>query len=87
MKKMTYGDGNAIIILVAEKMGLAPSFVDDAKRQLGGSSVHPITGAAMEKEATSMNNGLRHDATLVAKANDYVQEIKAQYGFAMATVS
>lgn len=85
MRKMTYGDGQAIIILAAEKMGLQPSLVDEAKRQLEGQGIHPMTGAAMEKEAADMNDRLRHDASLIQEANTFAEEIKVQYRFVVAS--
>lgn len=81
MKPYTNGDAYAITILAAEKMGLNPMFVDEAKRLLAGGAIHPMTGAAMSKESVEMNNRLRHDATLIAKANVYAEELKVQHGF------
>lgn len=81
LKKFTNGDGYAIMILAAQRMGLDPAHVDDAKKQLGGGSIHPMTGAAMSKEASNVNNRLRHDASLIARANIYAEHIKAEHGF------
>lgn len=81
MKKFTYGDGLAIMILAAERMGLNPKHVDDAKRQAEGGTIHSMTAAAMENEAAQVNDQLRHDEGLIAKANLHAEQIKAEYGF------
>ena len=82
MKKFTVGDGYAAMILVGQRMGLEPKLVEDAKRQLEGGSIHPMTGAAMEKDASILNDRLRHDADLIVRANLHAEHIKAEYGFA-----
>lgn len=84
-KPMNYGHGKSIIILVGEMMGLAPSFVDDAKRHLDGGSLHPMTGAAMEREAIRLNDLLRRDPQLIGQANAHAGELKIQHGFANAS--
>ncbi|WP_225934812.1 hypothetical protein [Cupriavidus sp. EM10] len=78
---MTYGHGNSIILLVAEKMGLEPSLTDAAKRHLRGEETHPMTGAAIEREAERMNDLLKHDASLIAQANGLAEGLKVEYGF------
>lgn len=79
--KFTVGDGDAIMILAAQRMGLEPIHVDDAKRHLEGGAIHPMTAAAIGNEAANVNNRLRHDAALIAKANIYAEHVKAEYGF------
>ncbi len=69
------------MILAAVRMGLDPLNVDDAKRQLEGGAIHPIVGAAMDKDAANVNNRLLHDASLIAKANIHAQHIAKEYGF------
>ena len=81
-RKVTLGDGYAVMILVGQRMGLVPMLVEDARRQLEGVSIHPMTAAAMEKEAIILNDRLRHDAVLIDKANIHAEHIKAEYGFA-----
>ena len=83
MKKFTYGDGNAVMILVAQRMGLEPGHVEDAKRQLEGGVIHPTVGKAMEGAAVEANNRLRHDESLIAQANIHVEHLKAEFGFAV----
>lgn len=80
-KQMTYGDGQALMVLAAERMGLSPAMVEDAKKLLAGEAVHPIFGAAISQEACRMNNQLRHDATLIEAANGHVKALMAEYGF------
>ncbi len=81
-KMMTYGDGNAIMILAAVEMGLTPAHVEDAKLQLEGRAIHVMTAKSMEGAAVSVNEQLRHDASLIAKANEHAVQIASQYGFA-----
>lgn len=76
-----YGHGHAIMILVAEMMGLSPSSVADAKQLLDGKEVHPMTGAAMEREAIRVNDLLRSDPEQIAVANRHAEQLKVQYGF------
>ncbi|VWC82199.1 hypothetical protein BLA39750_01286 [Burkholderia lata] len=82
LPSMTRGDGNAIMVLVAEHMGLNPALVAEATRHLEGGTVHPMSGAAIEKEAAAMNDRLRVDAKLIAQANAHSDDLKMQYGFA-----
>lgn len=81
MKNFTHGDSIAIMILAGQRMGLNPKHQDDARRQLEGGAIHPMTGAAMDSEATDVNNRLRHDPSLIAKANIHAEHLKAEYGF------
>lgn len=76
---MNYGQGNAIMVLVAEKMGLQPALVDMAKKVLSGGVVHVMVHAAIEREAVAANNQLRTDPVLIAKANGLCAEIKQEY--------
>jgi hypothetical protein len=82
-KPMTYGHGNAIMVLVGERMGLAPALVAESTRYLEGGTIHPMTGAAIEKEAVALNDRLRSSAALIGKANAQAEELKVQYGFAV----
>ena len=82
VKPMTHVHGNAIMILVGARMDLAPSHVADAIRCLKGGAIHPMTGAAIEQEAVALNDRLRVDAALIAKANAIAEDVKVQYGFA-----
>lgn len=81
VKKFTVGDGNAVMILVGHRMGLEPMLIEDATRQLEAGSIHPMTAAAMEKEAIVLNDRLLHDAALIDKANLHAEHIKAEFGF------
>jgi hypothetical protein len=81
MRKFEYGHGNAIMILVADQMGLSPSLVAEAKLALDGGAVHVMTAAAIEKEAVRMNDVVRHSAALV-QANAIAETLKVQFGFA-----
>lgn len=72
------------MILVGENMGLRPGCVADAHKHLEGGAIHPMTAAAMEKEATKLNDNLRHDAALIAEANRHAEQLKTHYGFAVS---
>ena len=85
-KPMTYGDGNAIIVLTAARMGLSPASLHDASRQLRGVPLHPITGAAIEREACRIHATMRLEPALVDTANRHANAIKAQYGFSAAAL-
>jgi uncharacterized protein YwbE len=79
--KMTYGDENAIMIIAADRIGLSPALLDQAIKQLNGESIHPMTAATIETEAHRMNDLVRLDAALLARANSHAQALKVQYGF------
>ncbi|TXT20257.1 MAG: hypothetical protein FD134_2942 [Gallionellaceae bacterium] len=79
-----YGHGCAIMILVAEQMGLAPALCDAARQLLDGNDVHPMTGAAIEAEAVRVNGALRHDPDKIALANQHAELLKVKYGFLLA---
>jgi hypothetical protein len=81
MKKYTYGDSIAVMILVGERLNLNPSHVEDAKRQLNGGAIHPITAASMEKESVRLNSSMALDENAVRKANLYVEVVMEEYGF------
>ena len=78
----TYGDDQALMVVAAYRMGLEPGLLDDAIKQLEGKPLHPMTGAAISQEACRMNELLRHDATLIERANTHVKALMAEYGFA-----
>lgn len=81
VKPFTYGDGEAIRILAAQAIGLTTHHAEVAKSWLAGKSVHPMTAAAMSKEATTLHNQIRCDESRVNAANTKAQEIKALYGW------
>lgn len=80
-KAMTYGHANAIIILAGDRMGFSPALVDQARQHLEGASIHPMTGAAMEKEAVALNERVRRKPSLLPVANAHAEDIRVQYGF------
>lgn len=84
MRKLEYGHGNAIMILVGAELGLSPSLVDEATRTLNGEAVHVMTGAAIETEAVRINDLVRYDPKTLAQANALAEQMKAQYGFQTA---
>lgn len=85
LRKFEYGHGNAIMILVAEHLGLRPGLVTEAKQTLDGGQIHPMTGAALENEASRMNDLVRQKGLdALVQANVHAETLKAKYGFAAA---
>jgi hypothetical protein len=82
VKPMTYGHGNAIMILSGDRMGLSPALVVEARKHLEGGDIHPMTAAAVEKEAVALNDRVRGDARLLEQANTHAEDLKVLYGFA-----
>lgn len=82
-KRINYGQRLAVMILVAEQMGLEPSLTDQAKLHLEGGAIHPTTSKEMESEAVKANDQLRHDSALIAKANVRAVEIMSEYGLSI----
>lgn len=81
LRKFEYGYGNALMVLVGELMGLSPSLVAEAKKTLDGEVIHPMSGAAIEKEAVRMNDLLRSSPGKISEANAHAEKLKVQYGF------
>lgn len=81
MKNFTYGDGMAIMILAARKVGLNPGFVADATRHLATGDLHPMAFAAMEGEAVRCGERVRQSIANVCLANIHADILKAEYGF------
>ncbi len=84
LRKFEYGHGSALMVLVGEVMGLSPSLVAEAKKTLDGEVIHPMSGAAIEKEAIRMNDLLRNSPEKIAEANAHAENLKVQYGFLAA---
>ena len=80
-RKFTYGDGVAAMILVASRMGIETSHIQEAGRRLAGETVHVMISKQMADEACRLNNSLLHDASLMAQANEIAEQIKIEYGF------
>lgn len=81
MKRLTYGDSMAVMVLAAERMGLSPALVSDATAVLEGKAVHIVTQKAIETEACRINTALRCNAAMIAEANDHAEAVKADFGF------
>ena len=84
LRKFEYGYGNALMVLVGELMGLSPALIVEAKKTLDGQVIHPMSGAAIEKEAVRMNDLLRISPEKIAEANAHAESLKVQYGFLAA---
>jgi hypothetical protein len=85
LRNFQYGHGNAIMILVADLLGLSPALVEEAKRLLDGGEIHPMTGAAMEREAIRINGLVRENPAQINEANAHAERLKVQYGFLAAS--
>lgn len=82
-KPLTYGQCQAVKVLVAQRLGLSPSSTDDAVKLMQGSPVHPMQAASVEREASKIHSALAAgDASKVAQANVVGEQVLAEYGFA-----
>lgn len=82
LKKMSYGDAEALKVLVAERLGFNPTCVEVAKDQLMGKPIHPIKAAQVSKVATDFHNRISVDENVVASANKMIVNLMSEYGFA-----
>ncbi len=80
-RKITYGDGNAIILLASEQMGRKVRFIEVAQQQLAGEVIRPMEAMNIEREAVLLADSIRHHPALVKQANDIADRIKARHGF------
>ena len=81
-KPMNYGHSMALMILASSRMGLEPALTGVARAQLKGDDVHPMNGAAMEREASRLNDLVRRGGqVLVDEANGHVGDLKREFGF------
>lgn len=76
---MTYGQGQAVMVLVGERMGFNMLNTDHAKRALAGHKVHPMFYASMEREAVQLHNQLRTQPDLLQQANSICDAVIAGY--------
>ncbi len=81
LRAFTYGDGNAIMILAGQQLGLSPSCVDVAMQYLTKGGVFPSFLSSLEKEAVQMNDAVRKNPSLLDKANAIATDLKVLYGF------
>lgn len=79
-KTMNYGQSQALKVLAAHRLGIGTIYVNDSTEMLMGKDVHPTTFAAVEKEAARINNILAQDVAKIAKANEIVITLLAEYG-------
>lgn len=80
---LTYGQCQAVKVLVAQRLGLAPSNTDDAEKLMQGAPVHPMQAVSVEHEAIKIHNALAAgDPSKVAQANDVGKQVLTDYGFA-----
>lgn len=82
LKKMTYGCGQAIKVLVAQKLDHSVTNSEVAKKHLKGETIHPIDFAELEKEATVFHNRLARDVEAVKQANVISNQLAVDYGYA-----
>lgn len=83
---INYGQQQAMMILVAARMGLDPVLLDEPKAHLNGGVIRPTMGKAMEAEACRVHEQLRPDATLVATANAHAEKLMVEFGFEVEPV-
>lgn len=85
LKKPSYGDCVAAMILAAPAIDVPSKFADNAKRQLQGESIHPMVAAAMEKESIRLNELARSSPERLKQANELAMAQLKSHGFALAT--
>lgn len=82
-KPLTYGQCQAVKVLVAQRLGLAPTCTDDAVKLMQGVPVHPMQAASVDREAASIHNTLAAgDPSKVDQANVAGNQVLTEYGFA-----
>ena len=81
MKKLTYGCSMAIMVLASQRMGLETSYAESARTLLSGGVLHATAGAELESEAVRLNEQVRHDDSLITKANLHVEHLCVEFGF------
>ena len=83
LKPVTYGDAQAIKVLVGSKLNLSleSGVVDTAKRQLSGEKVQPMILARLDGEAAKVHNHISEYEARVKEANRIASEIATEYGF------
>lgn len=75
---MNYGQGQAVMVLVGERMGFSMLNTKHAKQVLAGEDVHPMFQAAIEREAVDLNNRLRSQPTQIARANAIARDVTTE---------
>lgn len=76
---MNYGQQQAIMVLAGERLGFPMATAAHARVTLEGKPVHPMHGAAVEKEATELHNKIRAQADLVTQANKHCADLIAEF--------
>lgn len=77
---MNYGQAQAVMVLVGERMGFDMANAGVAKQVLEGAPLHPMRFADLEREAVELNNRLRTQPASIAKANELGGVVAAEYG-------
>lgn len=77
--KFSYGQGLAVMVLAAHRMGLSPSLVHQSTDVLNGEAVHATTSSAIEREACRINDAIR-EAHRFTEANQHARAVSAQFG-------
>lgn len=77
---MNYGQSQAVMVLVGERLGFKMANAVLAKQVLNGANVHPMRYVDLEREATELNNRIRKRSGAVAEANALSKQVMAEYG-------
>ena len=77
---MTASDAWALAILAGDQLNLKPNHVDAAMQvlQQGPSSIHPIIGNAMCREAARINDQVRN-AGLLDRGNEIIEDLRKSH--------
>lgn len=81
-KSLTYGQCQAVKVLVAQRLGLSSACTEDAVKLMQGTPVHPMHSAAVDSEATRVHNDLAGDPDKVSRATIIGNQVLVEYGFA-----
>lgn len=77
---MNYGQTQAVMVLVGERMGFEMPSAELSKKVLAGGTIHQMHHAAIEREAVDLNNRLRVQPDLIAQANNLSSAVISEFG-------
>lgn len=73
---MNYGDSQALILLVASRLGYPVRQLAHAHALLSRQPIHIISIVALEREATQWHNLIAQNPILIRRANHLSSQIK-----------
>lgn len=79
---LTYGQCQALKVMVAYKMGLNPCNVTEAELLMRSGKIHSMDFASVDREASRVHNTLASSLENVAQANRIGQSLLVEYELA-----